>query len=486
MNNKKDNDNKVLKDNSTENASKFRNSTFIRKIDKFFKITEKNSKIRTEIFAGLVTFLAMAYILVVNPGMISQTGMPYGAIFLATALASFIGTLIMGLFANLPLGLAPGMGMNAFFTFTVVFNMGFTWQEALGVGLLAGIIFLVISVTPLRKMIINAIPKSLKLAVGAGIGLFIAFVGLKNSGIIIADPATTVALGNLGSPVVILSLIGIVLSLVLYARKVKFNFIISILSVAVVGLIINYIYKSASTTHQFIAGFPQLGKFDYSALGSFKDVVGQGVVSIFTKSFWKIGIISALVTFVFVDMFDTLGTFMGVAGPAGLINEKGEMENAGKGLVTDSIATVTGCVLGTPVVTTYIESSAGIESGGRTGLTAVTVSFLFLLSIVLFPIFTIFSSPAVTTMVLFTVGIMMMTQLKDIEFDDLAVSAATFTILIMMILTFSIANGIAFGFIVYVIVKMAQLKFKEVHPMMYGLSAFFVLYFILNIVLPKV
>ncbi|QSF13730.1 NCS2 family permease [Mycoplasma sp. Mirounga ES2805-ORL] len=506
------NQNKQNGDNLNDNKNK-KQSSFVKKIDKFFKISERKSNIKTELISGLITFLAMSYILIANPNILSDphgANMKYGAAFLATALSAFLGTMLMGLFGKLPLGLAPGMGVNAFFSYTVAAKWGYSAEQALGICILSGLLFLIISLTPIRKTIIKAIPKDLKLAIGAGIGLFIAFIGLQNSGIIVpngptdtftannitVDPGKTihlagpgtlvfqgtpsVTLGNLASPLALLALGGILLSIILYARKIKFNFIISILVTATVGAIINYSYYGINGS--FIDNFPKFdfnGQFKYSELGSFKDIVGKGFVSIFTdgKSFWKISILPAIITFLFLDLFDTLGTFVGVANPLGLINKDGELEGADRALMSDSIATIGGAVLGTPVVTTFIESSAGIEYGGKTGLSSIMISFLFALSIPLFPLFAIFAtSPAVTAMVLFTLGIMMMSQLKYINWDDISIAASTFTIIIFMLLTFSISNGIAFGFIVYVTMKFVQGKFKDIHPMLYGLFFVFIGY----------
>ncbi|QJG66813.1 NCS2 family permease [Mycoplasma phocoenae] len=444
-------------------------------IEKFFKIKERNTRIKVEILSGVVSFLAMCYILFVNPSILAESSMPYGGAFLATAISAFIGSILMGLFANLPIGLAPGMGINAFFTYTLVKSLEFRWQEALGVSLFAGLVFLLISLTPLRKIIIKAIPKDLKLAIGAGIGFFVAFIGLKEAKIIVSDPNTLVALGDFTNPAVILAIVGILLSLILFARNVKFNFIISIISIAVLGTVINYIYYGV--TEKFIEGLPKFREFNYSKLGEFADVFGQGVSAMFTKSFWKLSLIASIVTLVFVDMFDSIGTFMGLTDSLEK-DENGEIIGARKGLVMDSISTVSGAVLGTSAVTVYIESTAGIKFGGKTGLSAIVVGLLFGLSIALFPIFSVFSAPAVTTMVLFTVGIMMTTQLKYLDYKNPTILAASFTTIIMMLLTFSISNGIAMSFIVYSLMEIVRGRYKKVHPMMYILSVVFVIYFI--------
>ncbi|WP_051599976.1 NCS2 family permease [Mycoplasma elephantis] len=485
-------------DNLNAKETQAKRNRFVNGIDNFFGISKRKSSFKTELIAGIITFLAMSYILVANPNILSNqygSKMSYGAAFMATAISACLGTLLMGLFAKLPFGLAPGMGINAFFSFTVCGAWGYSAEQALGICILSGLMFLIISLTPIRKIIIRAIPKDLKLAIGAGIGLFIAFMGLQNSGIITANGQTqasgdilvlkgtpSIGLGNLSSPVALLAIAGIVLSIILYALDVKFNFIISIVAIAIIGTIANYSNYFIHGT--WIENYPKFdfqGQFKFSELTTIKDVVSRGVTSIFTDgtSFWKISIIPAIITFLFLDIFDSIGTFIGVAQPLGLINQKGELEGADKALISDSIATIGGAVIGTPVVTTFLESSTGIEYGGKTGFTSIVISALFALSIPLFPLFSIFAtSPAVTTMALFVLGAMMMTQLKSINWNDVAITASSFTIMIFMPFTYSISNGIVFGFLVYVIMKVMQGKYKEVHPMMYGLFFVFSAYLI--------
>ena len=443
------------------------------RIKKFFKIEERGSSIRTELIGGLVTFLAMAYILAVNPNILGAAGMPAGGVFIATAIASAVATLIMGLYANYPIALAPGMGINALFAFTVVLGSGYTWQEALAATFISGVVFLIISFTPLRKSIINAVPASLKKAIGAGIGFFIAFIGLKNAGIIVANPATFVGLGDFSDPTVLLALFGILLALVIFAVKhkiSKFAFILSILITAIVGLVLGWIG---------VAGMPSFtgGYTDLNTFGQTFFAFGDGLGSVFSHSnLWFI-----VFSFLYLDIFDTAGTLISVAEPAGLLNEKGEMENIDRALMADAIGTVVGAVVGTSTVTSYIESTSGIESGARTGLSSVVVGLLFLVSIVAYPVFSVFiNSSAVTSMALVLVGILMVSQLQGIEWADKPTLAATFITILTMVLTYSIGNGIAFGFVVYVLMMLIQKRSKEVTWVMYLLAVAFIAYFTVN------
>ncbi len=454
------------------------------KINNFFKIKERGSTFRVEVIAGLVTFLAMVYILPVNAGMLSDTGMPYGGVFLATAIAAIIATMIMGIWANYPVALASGMGVNAFFAYTVAseFGYGLSWEEALSTVLIAGILFLIVSLTGLRRKIINAIPKNLKYAVGAGIGFFIAFIGLKNSGIIGWDQygATFVQIGDFGKPATILAIFGLLVAIALIAMKnkvSKFAIIIAILVTAVVGLIVGLILKDAEALPRFQTGD---GFFSYfKELGSIKDIFAKSITNVpkvvKNPTAWII-----IFTFLFVDFFDTAGTLMAVGTEAGLVDENGELVDGEKALLADSVGTVAGAVLGTSTVTSFVESGTGIESGGRTGLASVVTALLFGLAILLYPIFGIIAgSPAVTAMALIVVGGLMAKQLKFIDWDDIVIAIPAFITIIFMLLTFSIAEGIAAGFIVYVITMVASKRYKEVHPIMYGLGALFVAFFVL-------
>lgn len=455
------------------------------KVKKFFKLEERGTTVRTEVIGGLVTFLAMVYIVGVNPGMLSDSSLaspfPAGGVFVATALAAGVATILMGVFANYPIALASGMGINAIVAYTLIgnpnfgFGYGFTWQEALATVLVSGIIFLVISLTPIRKWIINAVPHSLKKAIGAGIGFFIAFVGLQNAGIIVPDSATAVALGDFSDPAVLLALFGIVLVVVLYSLRHKisrFALILSMLGTAVVGVLLGIIFKDSLG-----AAMPTFGAFNYSALSEFGETatgVWSGIGSIWSNpNLWI-----ALFTLVYIDIFDTAGTLIAVSGPAGLLNDKGELENVDRAMLVDAVGTTFGALVGTSTVTSYIESSAGIEAGARTGLSSVVVGVLFLLTIALFPVFNIFINySALTSMALVLVGVLMFAQIKDIDWSDTPALIAAFLIIIGMILTYSIGTGIAFGFIFYVVSMMSQKRFKEINPMMYALATAFVVYF---------
>lgn len=433
----------------------------------FFKIKEKGSNIRTEIIAGITTFLTMAYILAVNPGMLGMTGMSVQSVFLATALSSAFASLVMGLIANYPVALAPGMGVNAFFTFTVVMTFGYSWQAALAAVFVSGLAFLLISITGLRKMIINAIPKDLKLAFGAGIGFFIAFIGLVNAGLIVDNPATLVGLGNFAAPNVILSLFGLLLTIALLAKKVPAAIFFGLLGTAIVGLVFGAmgvqgmpVMPSAVVSFQFDT--PTFGAF----LGGFEEL--------FSRPDWFL----VVFTFLFIDFFDTAGTLVAVANRTNLVNEDGELENVDKAMLADALGTVVGAALGTSTVTSYIESAAGVEVGGRTGLTAVTTGIMFLLAIFFAPLLSAVTS-AVTAPALIVVGILMAQQLKYINWDDFVVSSSAFLAIITMILAYSISEGIAIGFIVYGIAMYFAGRAKEVPVVLWVLMLVFLAHFIL-------
>jgi len=446
-------------------------------MDKFFAITKKGSTIRTEIIAGFTTFLAMAYILPVNSFMLSKTGMPLAAIFVATAVASAIATLIMGLYANYPVALAPGMGVNAFFTFTVVSRMGYTWQQALSLVFISGVLFLIISLTGLREKVINAIPMNLKYAVGAGIGFFITFIGLKNAGIVVGNSATFVALGDLKHPAVLLALFGLVVTVVLYARGVKSSVFLGILVTGVVGLLLG------------VAGVEYMPTYtggDLGELGTIKETFGACFDNLIPMlkdpKAWTV-----VFTFLFVDFFDTAGTLMAVGQKAQLLDEEGKLINAEKALAADAVGTVCGAVLGTSTVTSFVESTTGVEAGGRTGLSSTVVGILFILSLFAYPLLSVVNGVVVdtdsfgdfivyspvTAPALIMVGALMVTSLKNIDWDDIAVSITTFFTIIFMVLSFSIAEGIAVGFIFFPLLKLATGKGKDVNVIMYILAVLF-------------
>jgi len=436
-------------------------------LNKFFKLKEHGTNLRTEILAGITTFLTMAYILAVNPSMLGMTGMSVQSVFLATAISSAVATLLMGLLANYPIALAPGMGVNAFFTFTVVMTLGYSWEAALAAVMLSGILFLIISLTGVRTLVINAIPKDLKLAFGAGIGFFIAFIGLVNAGIIVDNPATLVGLGSLTEPTTLLALLGLLLTIALLAKRVYAAIFFGLVGTATVGVIAGLFGVAAMPVLP-----ATLLSFDFSmpTFGAFISGFGE----LFSKADWFL----VVFTFLFIDFFDTAGTLVAVANRTNLINEEGELENVDKALIADSVGTVVGAVLGTSTVTSYIESAAGVEVGGRTGLTAVVTAILFLLSIFFSPLLVTITG-AVTAPALIVVGILMAQQLGGIDWSRFEISAAAFLSIIVMILSYSISEGIAAGFIVYGITMWFRGKAKEVPNILWVLMVVFILHFIL-------
>ena len=436
-------------------------------LNKFFKLKEHGTNLRTEIIAGITTFLTMAYILAVNPSMLGMTGMSVQSVFLATAISSAVATLIMGLLANYPIALAPGMGVNAFFTFTVVMTLGYSWEAALAAVMLSGILFLAISLTGVRTLVINAIPKDLKLAFGAGIGFFIAFIGLVNAGIIVDNPATLVGLGSLTEPTTLLALLGLLLTIALLSKKVYAAIFFGLVGTAIVGVVAGLFGVAAmpvlpTTLLSFDFSMPTLGAF------------ASGFGELFSKADWFL----VVFTFLFIDFFDTAGTLVAVANRTNLVNEQGELENVDKALIADSVGTVVGAALGTSTVTSYIESAAGVEVGGRTGLTAVVTAILFLLSIFFSPLLVTITG-AVTAPALIVVGILMAQQLGEIDWSRFEISAAAFLSIIVMILSYSISEGIAAGFIVYGITMWFNGKAKEVPAVLWVLMVVFILHFIL-------
>lgn len=438
--------------------------------ERIFKLKEKGTTVKTEVIAGITTFLAMAYILGVNPSILGQAGMDTHSVFMATAISAAIASIIMGVVANYPVALAPGMGVNALFTYTVCFEMGYSWQAALAAVFVSGIIFTVISVTGIRKKIINSIPSQLKIAIGAGIGFFIAFVGFQNAGIIVANESTVVALGSLKDPVVLLAFFGIIVTVILLLKKVPAAVFVGMVITAVVGIVCNMAFN--------IEGMPALPNefiklsFDIKTFGAFTSGFGE----LFAD---PIGCIIVVFSFLFVDFFDTAGTLVAVANRIGLVDEKGELENIEKALIADAVGTVAGAALGTSTVTSFVESSSGVEIGGRTGLTACTTGLLFLGSIIFAPLVLATVTSAVTTPALVIVGILMAQQLKDIEWDNFEFATPAFVTVVMMLLTYSIANGIAFGFFAYVVCMVATNQAKKVSPIIWALILVFILYFTL-------
>lgn len=434
-------------------------------LEKLFKIKEKGSTIKTELLAGLTTFLAMAYILAVNPGMLSETGMSFEGVFLATAISSALASIIMGLIANYPVALAPGMGVNAVFTYTIVLTMGVSFEGALACVFVSGVIFIIISVTGIRSMIINAIPNQLKTAIGAGIGFFIAFIGLKNAGIIVANPSTFVSLGDFTDPVVLLAIFGIIVTIILMVKQVPAAVFYGIVVTAITGLALGFMG---------FEGMPQApssiisANFDFSLVGAFTRGFGDLVAH---PQCWM-----AIFSLLFVDFFDTAGTLVAVATSADLVNEDGELEQIDRALMADAVGTVIGSVIGTSTVTSYVESTSGVKVGGKTGLTACTTGILFFLAMFFSPILSCVTN-AVTAPALFAVGILMAQQLKNIDWDNLVYATSAFMIVIFMILGYSITNGIAIGFIAYAASMVAANKGNEVKPIIWVLAIIFIVYF---------
>lgn len=436
-------------------------------MDKFFKITERNSNVKAELLAGITTFLSMAYILIVNPLTLSQTGMDAGAVFSATAISAIIGTLIMGLYANFPVVQAPGVGMNAFFTYTVCLTMGYSWQEALFGIFISGCIFIALSASGIREQIINMIPTSLKYAVSAGIGFFIAFIGLQSVGIIVLNEATIVSLGDMTQPLTVLALFGTLLTFVLIARKFNAAIFISMVIITIIGIIMQISGIDLGITKpESIISTPPSIKPIFGQLFS-ADILGL----ITNVSFWTV-----VFSFLFVDFFDTSGTLIAVGSEAGFMNEQGELEGSSRALMADASATTIGAILGTSSVTSYLESLSGVAAGGRTGLTALTAAGCFALSLFFAPLLVVIT-PAVTAPALITVGALMGANLSKIDNNDFANPASAFITILFMVTTYSVSEGISAGFITYTICKVAQGEAKEVHPLMYGLSVLFILHY---------
>ena len=442
-----------------------------------FKLREHGTDVKTEIIAGITTFLSMAYILAVNPSMLAAAGMDQGAVFTATAVSAAIATVIMGVFANYPVALASGMGLNAYFAYTVcpmLMEMGITdpWKVALTAIFVEGVIFIILSLFKFRETLVNSVPANLKFGISAGIGLFISIVGLKGAGIVAADPSTLVAMGNLSTPQVVLALVGLILIGIMWHFKIKGAILWGILATWLLGILAElcgwYVVDVEAGVYSLIPSFssgilppslaPTFFKFDFGFIaGHF------------------VNFAAIVFAFLFVDLFDTVGTLIGVADQGGLLNEKGELPNAGPALMSDAIGTVAGSVLGTSTVTSYVESTAGVAEGGRTGLTAISTAVMFVLALFLSPIFLAIPSFATTPALLF-VGLLMMKSVLKMKFDgDIADVLGGFLALVMMPFTYSIANGIMFGILAWVILKVCTGKLKDVHPVMWVSFGLFVL-----------
>ncbi len=426
-------------------------------LEKFFEIENNGSSLQKELIAGVTTFITMAYIIFVNPQMMAESGMDHGAIFVGTCLAASLACLFMGLYANWPVGLAPGMGLNAFFTYTVVGEMGYSWEVALGAVFIAGILFFLMSITPLRRWMLDSIPLNLRIAMGAGVGLFIGFIGLKNGGIIVANGATFLSLGDFTEPSTFLAGIGFLLISILAIRNIPGAIIIGILSITMLSVIFNLIEFNG------VFAIPP----DISPVLFRLDIVGA----------LEIGMLSIIVSFLFVNLFDTAGTLFGVATRAKFIEDSGNIKDLDKALKTDSGSSVFGSFLGCAPVTSYVESSAGIEAGGRTGLTAVVVGILFLLSTFLSPIASVIPAYA-TSGALIYVAILMLSGMESLNWEDKSELLPALVIIVMIPLTFSIANGIALGFLAYVAIKIFIGEIKNISSGAWFLTIIFVAKFI--------
>ncbi|MBO5482836.1 MAG: NCS2 family permease [Spirochaetaceae bacterium] len=423
-------------------------------MEKLFKLQERGTTVGREIVAGITTFLAMAYILAVNPGMLSETGMPFGGVFTATAIASAIATLVMAFLANLPVALAPGMGLNAFFTYTVCFGMGCSWQFALTAVLLEGILFILLSLFGIREAIINSIPATLRKAVAVGIGLFICLIGLTNAGITASDTGTIIGFVNLNVPSALVAIIGLVITIVLYILKVPGAILIGIALTTIVGIPFGVTTVPEGWKPYSLPEAPLLFKFEWG--------------SVLTGKFFIV-----FFTFLFTDLFDTIGTLMGVTEQAGLVDEKGNIPNVKGALLADAVGTVAGACLGTSTVTSFVESSSGVAAGGRTGLSSVVTAIMFLLALFFTPLFALIPSAATAPALIF-VGFLMMQSISSIDFQDLTEGIPAFITIMVMPFAYSISKGIAFGIISYVICKIAGKKAKEVPVVTWILAVIFI------------
>ena len=430
-------------------------------LERYFELSKHGTTVRTEVIAGVTTFLAMAYIVFVNQFYLGEiAGMDAGAVFVATCLAAAIGTMIMGVWAKLPIAQAPGMGLNAFFGFTVVLGLGIPWQTALAGTMASGVIFLILALTGVRKMVIDSIPVQLKLAVGAGIGLFITFIGLKAAGVVVSSPATTVTLGDLTEPTTVLAIIGIVATAILLTRGYRAAVFYGIVLTSVLGMILGLIPVPTA----IIAAPPSLAPTFGVAFGELGNLLNaQMLVVVFTM--------------LFVDFFDTAGTLIAVTKQANLLTPEGELPNGNRPLASDAIATIAGAALGTSTTTSYIESSAGVGAGGRTGLTSVVTSLMFLVTLFFSPILGAVTAQ-VTAAALIVVGLMMAKPLGEIQWDQWEYAIPAFVVVVTMPLTYSIAHGIALGLVLFPLLMTVKGKAREVSPTMYALGLLFLGYFI--------
>ncbi|MFK7159889.1 NCS2 family permease [Marinospirillum sp. MEB164] len=427
-------------------------------LERLFKIKAHNSSVKTEVIAGITTFLTMAYIIFVNPAMLADTGMDYGAIFVATCLAAAIGCLIMGLYANYPIAMAPGMGLNAFFTYGVVLGMGYSWEVALGGVFLSGIVFVLISILKMREWLINAIPASLKLGIAAGIGFFLAIIALKNAGIVVKDPNTMVTLGDLSSPAAIYGFLGFFVIAALAHLRITGSVMLGILGVTLLAIL--------------------FGHNEFAGVVSMPPSIAPTFMAMDIRGALEVGMISVIFAFLFVDLFDTSGTLIGVAERGKLLDQDGKLPRIEKALLADSSATVIGAALGTSSTTSYVESASGVAAGGRTGLTAVVVAGLFLVSLFFAPLAASIPSYATAGALLY-VAVLMAGSLAKVDWEDVSEAAPVLIAALAMPLTFSIAHGIALAFVSYAVIKLLSGQGKQVSWSVYFLAALFIVKFVL-------
>jgi len=458
-------------------------------LERWFKLSSHNTTVKTELMAGLTTFVTMSYIMFLNPIIMSKTGMPFDGLFLATCLGAAIATILMGMYANWPVGLAPGMGLNAFFTFSVVGSMGYSWEIALGTVFLSGVLFVLMSVTRLREWMLDSIPMSLRLAMTAGVGLFLGFIGLRFTGIIVPDPDNVVAIadlthfgfGQFGPEAPALGFLSFLLIAILSYRKVFGAVVIGIAATTFIAFIMTWILP----TDFFVVAEAAKSFAPATGFVSYNGLLAVPEFSALEPILWKadiagamqVALIPVIITFLFVNIFDTAGTLMGLAERANLQDKNGKIEGLSKSLKADSVSSVIGTAFGCPPVTSYVESAAGVSVGGRTGLTAVTIGLLFLMGMFFLPLAQMLPGFAVDGALIY-VAMLMMTSLRGLDWDDLTEYAPAVCTTVMMAFTFSIANGIAFGFITYTALKVGAGKSSEISKGVWALTALFIAKFI--------
>ncbi|MEH7393113.1 NCS2 family permease [Bacillus sp. JJ1474] len=433
-------------------------------LEKLFKLSERKTNVRTEILAGITSFLTMSYIIFVNPAILADAGIPKEAALAATIYASVFCTILMALWANYPVAVAPGMGLNAFFAYTVVLGQGLTWQTALGAVFISGVVFLILTVTGVRQKIVDGVPDVLKSAIAVGIGLFIAFIGLKNAELVVANEATFVALGDVTSLGPLLALLGFIIAAILMAKRVKGALLISILATSVIAMIVGFISFPKSIGDIVSLNLPSMSE-TFLAM-DIMGAIGYGVLSV-------------IFSFTIVELFDNLATLIGLTKKAGLTDENGKIENLDRALQADAIGTMASAAFGSTALNAYVENATGISEGGRTGLTALTAGVLFFLALIFAPLIVFIPSVA-TAPILILVGALMISEIRHISFDDFTDVIPVFLTIVLMPLTFSIAEGLAFGFISYTLLKLLTGKRNQIHWIMYIVSAAFIINFIMS------